>query len=318
MNDSAIQNESVVTDKEPKAHCKKWLWFVLLFVIILAIGLGVIYYQFTQQIHQIINNTNNLQTQLQTVKQQQDDSKAVMSKLQQLASKYQDAWLLREVESLIQMADVTLRFQHDVSKTVALLKTADTHLSKITDSKLLNVRKLLADDIVALQAVPKVDSTGMYLRLKALDVQSEKLPLMTMPKLKNDSEQQKVTMTTQHSAWMKSLLTSWHAIQKVLVIRYHQEPVDPLLSFKQQNFLMLNLHLLFAQAEWALLQRQDKIYQVSLQQIQKKITQYFLQSSDVTQGMLRELAELQKIKINPQLPDISDSLDAMQHFNQKR
>jgi uroporphyrin-3 C-methyltransferase len=116
--------------------------------------------------------------------------------------------------------------------------------------------------------------------------------------------------SSNQSGWKRGLQTSWQALQKIVVVRYHESGALPFMTPDQQLFLYQNVHAMISQSMWALLHGQTIIYQKSLQQTINWVKEYFLLDSPVTQAVLNELNELQKIDIHPATPEISGSLQA--------
>jgi len=328
--------ESEESPKEPKSFSlKTGFWAAILIVVIVTILLEVHWYnaihakemQLQTTVEQMQSELSDLTDRLQNqagdtqdlLKKQTKvvaENEAAIVHLLKLAGSSQDNWILAEVEYLIRMANLTLHFQHNIPTTIALLKTADTHLRSIGSLKLLEIRKILAHDIVALEAIPEVDVSGIYLRLQALDNQVEKLPLIDEDlKFKGNNDAQPQPEINTDSTWKDTLNDSWKTIKKVIVIRHRQQPIEPLISLQRRNLLDLNLHMLFAQAQWALLQRQESIYKASLQQIKDLIQRYFLQTNSKTQHIEKALTDLQAKGIDPALPDISDSLEVIRKIH---
>jgi uroporphyrin-III C-methyltransferase len=299
-----------------------FVWGLILLVIIVLTGLGFIYAEFAHYQNKIDGQMVKLQAQLNVgeiaVPQQNKISKAnqvAIANLTQRLGGDQSVWMLAEAEYLIRLANLNLHFQHNVTVAIELLKTVDSHLQKFNDHKFLDLRKALAKDIVKLQAVPKVDVPGIYLQLQALSEQVDKLPLIIENQGKTVQVAPPEEQTTKRSGWKKTLQSGWQTIGKVLIIRHRDQPIKPLLTFKQHEFLNLNLHVLFAQAQWAVLQHQAEIYHSCLQQIQALIKDNFIQTNAATKNLMITLKQLQKIDINPKLPDIGDLLEVMQQIN---
>ena len=216
------------------------------------------------------------------------------------------------------MANLNLRFEHNIPKAIALLKTADSHLRSSDIQNIINVRKILISDIVALQAIPKVDTSGLYLYLQSIGDQIDRLPLVNIDYVSAAAASKNAAAKKQAdlSSWKKALTASWQGIKQVLIIHHYKKSIRPVLSVKQRALLVLNLHILITQTQWALLHGQNTIYLSNLKHIQNKIKQHFLHTNIAIKQILVSLTELGKIKIAPKVPDISDSVHAIQGLNQ--
>ena len=127
--------------------------------------------------------------------------------------------------------------------------------------------------------------------------------------------------TGQQSVWKTALDTSWQMIQQVLVIRYHDDTVPPVLTDDQKQVVRLHLTMLLMQAEWAALQHQSTVYQTALAAAQAWVKRYFLSNDQSTQTLLQTLSDLSKQKVTYQLSAVKTllqtSLQAMQQTQSK-
>lgn len=224
----------------------------------------------------------------------------------------QSSWTLSEVNYLVQLANYQVTFSKDVMTAITLLQTADQRLASLSNPNFNQVRTVLAAALAALQAVPKVDTAGLLARINALQIQATQLPLLVPTSIVMPKEDSQKTQPSTKSDWRMSLKKSWESLQKLIVIRHHDQPIAPLLPQEQQIYLQQNLQLLLQQAQWAVLQRQETVYQSSLQQARMWVATYFTGNAAATQAMLQAIQELQQINVQPKTPDISNVLQVLQ------
>jgi uroporphyrin-3 C-methyltransferase len=228
-------------------------------------------------------------------------------------------WLLAEVEYLLRLANQRVLMEQTASGALNLLKSADESLRETDDVTLYDVRKALAEDIAALEAVPTLDTEGVFLKLAALNRQVDELRVTPITdKRKLPSLLQEITPESVEQSWSEGLKASWNKamdkFETLVVIQHHDEPVKPLMSPEQTFFLQQNLHLMLEQAQMALLQRKQQAYDASLAKAHDWIGSHFDTKSATTQAMLRGLEELQGINVAPELPDISGSLNSLKTY----
>jgi uroporphyrin-3 C-methyltransferase len=254
-----------------------------------------------------------LQTQLTATQKQLQQQQATVTELQQQTSGKQDQWLLAEINYLVQQANYHLRFARDVSTALALLETADQRFAMLDNPKLLNLRELLTKAIGDLQALPKVDTAGILLKLNNLQQQVTQLPLLVpkiaVEKSATDVESNKIT-------WRQALQSSWQALSQIIVVRRIDQPITPLLSVQEQTYLQQNIQLLLQQAGFAALRNENDAYQNSLRQAQMLIQRYYLTTAPLTEGVTKALAALQAINVTPSLPDLTNLAQATQQAKQ--
>jgi uroporphyrin-3 C-methyltransferase len=102
-----------------------------------------------------------------------------------------------------------------------------------------------------------------------------------------------------------------HAFKQMVVVRHVDQAAQPLISPEQQAFLIENIQLKLAQAEWAALHRDAGVYQTSLRQAQTWVQQYFANNA-ATQSVITTLNNLLQVNVKPDLPSLDDSIRAIQ------
>ena len=95
------------------------------------------------------------------------------------------------------------------------------------------------------------------------------------------------------------------------MVRRLDEPVKPLLSPEQTAYARLNLQLMLEEAELAVLQGHQELYSRSLTKASKAIDTWYDSSSPKIIALSDTLEELADKNIDPDLPDISKSLQLL-------
>lgn len=261
--------------------------------------------QLTTQINtNVVNSLRNLQ-------QQQQQQQQALQQLQQMAAGNQNYWLLAEINYLVQLAEYTLHFTQDIPSAIKLLQAADERATQVNS---LDLRQLLAKNILTLQNIPPLDLAGITSRLNSLQQQIMQLPLR-LPHTPAQVPGSNTSNSNNLSPWQQALHSSWHTLQTLIVVRRTDQTIEPLLPEIQLAYLQQNLQLLLLQAQIAALRGQATSYQNSLQQAKNQITRYFAINALVTQSTLQTLLALQKINVQPTLPDLSGLI---QILDQKR
>jgi len=206
---------------------------------------------------------------------------------------------------------MNLQFMNNIPAAIELLVAADHEISQLEGSGLDSIRSALAQDIMHLKSVSEIDYTGLYTRLAALDEEVNNLPsrrpdsviapLATTPAIKT-------------VWWQKGLQETWHVLQKMIVVRYHPGGLPPLLAPEQHVYLLQNLHDTLQQSLWAVLNKKQDIYQLSLQRAKTWIQQYFLLDASTTQNIINQLNELAAIQVNPPVLKLDASIQAFQDY----
>ncbi|MGD9109033.1 MAG: uroporphyrinogen-III C-methyltransferase [Gammaproteobacteria bacterium] len=314
-------NPNKATDNKqpskPKIH-----WVFLLLLLLIAIGFGLAAFQLLNFQKKLLSSSQQihyLNLALQQQMQDTNNNKTTILRLSQKLNQSKEAWMLPEIKTLIWRANIILTLEHNTPIAIDLLKMADTYLAQLHDTALLNLRKILTSDIAKLQALPQLDITKIYLRLQALSNQIKQLPLIDTDATKNQpAVQKKPTTKETQPVWKRFFTGTWDTISTFLVIRHHQQPVQPLLTAQQHQIVITKLQILCAQAQWAVLQHHNKIYHSILQQIQQTVKNSFLQNSRYTKMVLDELSALQKINIDLAPPSLDNALQEMKKLTPNR
>ncbi|WP_020682434.1 uroporphyrinogen-III C-methyltransferase [Marinobacterium rhizophilum] len=279
--------------------------------------------QLTQELDSLQQQMAALQSQAQTDKSGIDAlQERLTQSIQQVMSRQQSTrkdWLLAEVEYLLRLANQRVLMEQTADGALKLLKSADLILKETDDVSIYEVRKALAADIAALEAVPRLDTEGAFLQLGALNTQVDRLSLIPITnKRELPALLEQITPDSVSQSWTQGLKASWSdAIDKfeqLIVIQHRDEPVEPLLSPEQHFFLQQNLHLMLEQAQLALLQRKQNAYDSALSKSENWIDTYFDPQDSTTNALLRGIAELKQLQVAPEIPDISGSLNTLKAY----
>ena len=233
-------------------------------------------------------------------------------------------WMIAEAEYLIRLANHRLLLDRDVDTALAALATADERLRDTGDPALIPARKALADDMAALRALPRVDRTGLSLQLSALAQRVASLPLATpspehMPDSPaNPAGDGEAAAAEADTPWWGSLSGAWEILRGLIVIRQHDDPVQPLIPPEQRFFLTHNLVLQLEQARIALLRGEQAIYRERVQQAHTWVARYFDRKDAAVADSLAQLQSLSEQDIAPPLPEITRGLAAIARYRTRQ
>lgn len=303
---------------ESKNSSGKIAWLALILAVLSLIGLLAVGQKIKSMIGDINQAVTTLQTQaaadnktMEELQSNVDEQKTQLASFQQLTTGGTSAWHIAEAKYLVDLANYQMTFIKDVPAAISLLQTADQQIASANDPSLTPLRQLIANNIANLQAIPKIDYAGLLIRITALQTQVNRLPTLGLPKATvMDSNEDNQT-----SPLRRAIHDSWVTLQKIIVIRKDDIGVQPLLSPEQQTYLQQNLQLILQQAQWAALRSQQDVYIGSLKQAYTWILRYFAKNSPATVAYLKALNDLMQINVQPQLPDLSPLVKAMQQVN---
>lgn len=331
------QDKSVAKKAKSKPAARHTARYVILFLLLVIAAAGVGgYYGFTfikqqtarmetlaaaqAQLHdQNAQLKSQLDESLQTLSKQQSDLANDIQTLRARDQHLRKDWLLNEAEYLLQLANYRLLFARDINTAIAALHTADDRLRETGDPGLIGVRKVIAESVQALKAVPQADLAGLSLSMSAITKDVASLPLNTPDPLSRQTEQKTVGAETRKvKSWSALPAAIWHDLKGLIIIRDHSQPVEPLLAPDQRFFLTENLRLQIEQARLAMLTGHAEVYQERLATAIHWVEKYFDKESARTQATLATLKQLQSSAIAPPLPDISKPYRALEQYRQNQ
>lgn len=235
-------------------------------------------------------------------------------------------WLLDELQHLTRLAHQRLILSHDAQGAIALLNAADQVVIEMRQSAALPIRQALASDVMNLRIAGEIDLEGAYIRLDTLSKKIEelnyKVPSYPAQGVFDDIDAL-VTAENSFDAHESSIdfqsgSTVEHILKKLQPYLFRSFRVDtevkPFLSGSERQYLSRNMLLAIEQAQLALLRREGKSYLLSLEQSEKWVREYYDSSDPVTVSVLAIIEELKSYRLNPELPDINATLDAVKVF----
>jgi uroporphyrin-3 C-methyltransferase len=283
------------TSKKPKIAIK-----IIFHLIILIIFVGCLVFLGWQN-YQLQNKTQSLQIALQKVQEQKPSD-----------------WVLPEIDYLIRVANINLHINRDIPVALNLLQTADKRLAILNNPAFIPIRQTLTNDIRTLQAAPKIDTAGTISQIAALSQQIENISIT--PKMLTKQKEKtspKIKIKTQQSLWQRFWQVTGQKLKDIIIIRHLEQPIEPLPTLEQQVYLKQNIEFMLEQAEWAVLHRDSQIYNSALKRAEQMIHVYLAHNLSELNNVSQTLQKLQKININPPMPDISQSIQAINELIKK-
>lgn len=148
-------------------------------------------------------------------------------------------WLLAEAEYLIKLASHRLLLEQDVKTAIVAMQGANTRLAEVGDPSLLKVRKQISKDILKLKSVPTIDIAGISLTLSSLVQTVNKLPLQVPdPDAIRQRIEERIPEKRELGNWKGFFVAIWNDLKNLIVIRHHEQAVQPMLTADQQFFLI--------------------------------------------------------------------------------
>lgn len=234
-----------------------------------------------------------------------------MSSLRGISSGLRDAWLLAEAEYYMQIGNAQLQLAANAELAKLALQLADEKIQQLADPALTAIRRALADEIRALDAIETPDIEGIALTLSSLASAVDALPL------DNELETNEVAnseVSDDLSGMDRVIASLKQTASDVVSVRRSDETVQPLIAPEAQYFLRANLALQFQAARIALLRGEQELFDQSLDDASRWIARYFDTDDPAVHSALESVAEARQSVLPAALPDISGSLRLLREY----
>ncbi|MGA4320143.1 uroporphyrinogen-III C-methyltransferase [Ectopseudomonas hydrolytica] len=242
----------------------------------------------------------------------QSDQQRLSQRLESVLDGSRQDWRLDEAEHLLRLASLRLSALQDVASAEALVLTADDILREQDDPAAFAAREQLSRSLEALRTTQRPDRVGLFLQLGALREQASTLnPLAPTFEGQGDVLSD-LAAEGDGSAW-------WGEWVKKLSEYFRIEldadrNVRPLLSGQSLSQVRLSLSLALEQAQWAALHGQTGVYRQALKQAEEILDAHFNLDNPDSRALRQRFAELADATVEVKVPDLSDSLDALQAY----
>lgn len=343
MTDTNSQLPATVATNPPAPRPRLWpLWLVAGLALLLTVALvlwGWQQWQYQQRLEQALTHLkeSNQQLQqsfgqganqhadrLQALEQSLSSQQNRLATLQRqidhnarellaAGNRTRTDWLLAEAEYLMRVGNQRLLIEKDIHGALTALEEADQVLRESDDVGVYPVRQQLAKEVLALKTIAEVDRTGLYLALDAVIASLQELTFGDM--LSNKAPELVVSGATEEPAETDMLGNAWRQVKATLTsaVNYRRldEVAKPLMSPDQAAYARLNIQLMLEEAELAVLRGNQPLYDRALSKAHAALAVWHDGSDQRIGALLARLDELQGKQVDPELPDISQSLQLL-------
>ena len=227
------------------------------------------------------------------------------TKLTRLSGVDQTAGRVAEAQFSVRMASQRLQTANDVSGALALLRAADQLLQAVDTTTAATVRRLIAADIAALSAIPRVDQVGLLAQLQALETQTQQLELVSirLPSAVANTQ----TSHKQGGAEGSLVQKAVGALQSYFVVTTLESSKARPLPDDWALLVKASLSAAYEQARLALLMNDQVNFSSALSRIQRFVLTHSASGDPRAASIMQSLEDLSSTDISPVLPDISQT-----------
>ncbi|WP_167855983.1 uroporphyrinogen-III C-methyltransferase [Natronospirillum operosum] len=206
-----------------------------------------------------------------------------------------------EIEYLLRTARHMSFLTGDLEQAENLLRQADRMLRDLNDLAYLPVREALAEDIQALRAVPRPDVDGIYFELAALASQAGQWEWWPDNRFEPAAERPELA---EDALWYERL---GRELRDLVNIRYRDDLGTERLTAPEFAQARTQFRLLMQQAQAALLQGRQSLYEASLEQAQEWVAQGAGQIPRAEE-LQAQLDTLRSVEVQVEVPVIDRGL----------
>lgn len=253
----------------------------------------------------------------------------------------EDSMLANDIDRLVTLASQQLRLASNVNNAVMALETALSTLVRADRPRFAAVRRAISTDLDRLRSVPLVDISALSVRLETLATLIGRAPLLVpdaaVPKVAAIAVATPSVETAQPSAPATAVTTApineawWDSAWRNTVVWFKavavfaakelasvvsiQRVTDAnalLMSPEQGAQLRANLRTRVLTAQMALLMHQPSVWRAEIASIEASLTARYDPKAVDTVAALRLARELATVPVSAALPDMSDSIAALE------
>ncbi|MGX8732936.1 uroporphyrinogen-III C-methyltransferase [Legionella pneumophila] len=254
------------------------------------------------------NNANHLQ-QIQSDLTSKMDSlnKELQTAMKQKLYQNND-WLLLKARYYLELAQINVHWSDNFNTSVALLQQADALLKGMNIPKIFTIRQTIAKEIAQLKSISVVDITGILSQLDAAQAAINNLSIQSVVDQQEVLNHITKSEESGKTGWRNRLQDSVNFLEKLVVIRRHNENIQPLISPLYESAIKENIRLNLQEAQWAILNNNPAVYQFALNQAIANLKRVFNESSQNTDALIKQLSILQNVKLTQEKPVVGQAI----------
>jgi len=225
-------------------------------------------------------------------------------------------WMVADAEYLLTVANQRLHLVGDVKTSLIALEAADQRLRESGNPGVFKVREAIAREVHILKDIKPLDIVGIISKIRALENEVTRLPIF-LPHAEKDNRLVAETQSTNEKEALSSIdqlvKSAIDDLKGLVVIRRTGRSVTAVLLPEEVALIREDLKIKLEIARLALVQRDGKVYRANLEDAKAWLLENFENNAAATQKFLAEIDKLQKIAVEMEFPNISESLSLLQN-----
>ena len=245
---------------------------------------------------------------------QSQNQRAALEALYNNLSVSRDETALADVEQLLLIAGQQLQLSGNVKAALIAMESADARLQRMDRPAFNGLRKSIGQDLDKLRALPRVDVSGISLKINRMLTAVDDLPLVDRHRPTENEVARTAPPVANEATWQRMLHAVWQEVKQLVRIENTGLNQIVLLPPSQEFFLRENLKMRLVSARLALLSRDQESFRQEIKTARLWTTRYFDVKSPEGVRLMEELGTLEEASINIELPDIGASLQAVRSY----
>jgi uncharacterized protein HemX len=211
----------------------------------------------------------------------------------------------------MQIANAQLQLGNNPRLAMLALEMADERVVQMANPGLTDVRRALAEELAALEAMEKPDLEGATLTLASLARVVDSLPLRAAS---DRSVRAGDTPDEEQGAAERAWNSVKEAMSGLVKVTPPDEETRALLTPDAAHLIRSNLALQLQAARLALLRGEQAVFEQSLDDADALLAEYFDTGSAQVASAEETITEIRDSMVAVQAPDISESLRLIRQF----
>lgn len=208
---------------------------------------------------------------------------------------------------LAKTAAISLQNGRDIEMSKVLLQLAADHLQNLSDPKVLDALKIIANDQEKLNAIQMPDIRKVQENIVILDKLINVMPLHGTDTSKNVTES-KTLASANAPKWYEYLSNMFSSLKNIIKVR-KKNPSE--ISLAELDIARAQFKLIIEEIRWAAIYNNAQVYERGVHNAQVLLPQIFDMQSESAQKFAAVLQELQKTQLQTDIPNIDSSVNAL-------
>ncbi|MFL2538195.1 MAG: uroporphyrinogen-III C-methyltransferase [Candidatus Rariloculaceae bacterium] len=238
-----------------------------------------------------------------------------LNSLQGVSDSARREWIRAEAEYYLVVANTVLGLSNNWEGAITALELADAKLRELGNPSFRVVNEQILEERESLIAVQLPDKEGLSYSLARLLESVESLPIASVAPVNLGGDQESIENIT------PNLERIWYSFKQamngMISVERTESASRRMLSNEEQALVKRQLELELELARLALFRSQGGVFEVSLSAASALLSREFDASDQRVESALLLLQEMANLNIQPELPDISGSLELLRRLSDR-